>query len=78
MADDDPLLCAVCMEPMTARESPSQLPCAHFCCVTCLKKLYPLNGTGGLKCPVCQRNYANWALLEMKEAPGGVVMAEKN
>lgn len=67
--------CPVCMEGLNIKESPSQLPCAHFLCYTCQKKLFPIKQIG-LKCPVCQRNHARYSLLEMNEAPGGIAIAE--
>ena len=73
LADD--VSCAVCMETIKPRENPSQLPCAHFMCVGCLKKLYPVDRVG-LKCPVCQKLHGKWKLLEMRRAPGGVALAE--
>ena len=67
--------CAVCMENLDVRHNPSQLPCAHFLCVECMKKLFQI-GRRGPKCPVCMRVYEKWALVEHKRAPGGVLLAE--
>ena len=70
------LSCPICMETLSLKESPSQLPCAHFMCVACMKKLYPIGQEGGLKCPVCQRDHSTYALVEVHDAPGGVAVAE--
>ena len=70
------LSCAVCMESMLVRENPSQLPCAHYMCVACLKQLFPI-GKRGLDCPVCRRNHPKYALIRIEGVPGGVVMTEQ-
>jgi ankyrin repeat protein len=33
--------CSVCLEEKTIQDHPSQLPCAHFCCIGCVAKLHP-------------------------------------
>ena len=55
--------------------NPSQLPCAHFVCTACLKRLFPV-GKMGLDCPVCRRNYPKWVLQRHEGSPGGVALAE--
>ena len=69
------ITCAVCLESMSVRENPSQLPCAHFMCVRCIKKLYPVDRLG-MVCPVCQRNHSTYTLVASEECPGGIVIAE--
>ena len=73
MATD--LTCPVCLEPFRVANNPAQLPCAHFMCIQCIKKLYPVEKKG-LKCPVCQRNHATYMVCEHAGAPGGVMIAE--
>ena len=69
------LTCPVCLEPFRVANNPAQLPCAHFMCIQCIKKLYPVEKKG-LKCPVCQRNHATYMVCEHAGAPGGVMIAE--
>ena len=69
------LACAVCMESMSVADAPSQLPCAHFMCTVCMKKLFPIDKRG-LKCPSCQREHRSWSFQRHEAAPGGVVIVE--
>ena len=54
------------MQEVETIKNRSQLPCVHFLCTDCLKKLFPLNQVG-LTCPVCRRNHANYSLIEHRE-----------
>ena len=69
------LSCAVCLETMDGKLSPSQLPCAHFMCVDCLKKLFHLRQRG-LTCPTCKTHFERYILDEHPMVPGGVCLAE--
>ena len=69
------LACSVCLERLTIQESPSQLPCFHVLCTSCMKRLFTINKKG-LKCPSCQREHTRWSLHRNDAAPGGVCVVE--
>ena len=69
--------CTVCLEAIEFKRNPSQLPCMHIMCTTCLKKLYGgQSRSAGLTCPSCKDHFPNYALLQRHGSPGGVVLAE--
>ena len=78
--------CAICHEESPYADSPSQMPCAHFTCTSCLKQLCPpmsalerihkLKKAHGLTCPVCRTHFPKHSLAEHASAPGGVAIFE--
>jgi len=80
--------CPICHEERDFAQNPSQLPCAHFLCTDCLKRLVPTesvldrlhNKPGeakrGITCPVCRTNFPQHSLGEHAAAPGGVALFE--
>lgn len=67
--------CSVCFKMVKTKDNPSQLPCIHFLCTDCLKKLYPLDKKG-LGCPSCKTHFPNYVLTAHSAVPGGVALCE--
>ena len=78
--------CVICHEVCLYLENPTQLPCAHFMCTSCLKQLCPpisalerINAKAtpkGITCPVCRTHFPGHSLAEHASAPGGVAIFE--
>jgi len=80
--------CAICLEEHPYIDNPSQLPCAHFTCTSCLKRLCPPMSAAervnhirdpervGITCPVCRAHFPKHSLGEHAAAPGGVALFE--
>ena len=79
--------CVICHEECQCAGNPSQLPCAHFICTSCLRKLstpvgaldiiHNLNKSArGLTCPVCRTHFPKHVVGEHAAAPGGVAIFE--
>jgi hypothetical protein len=82
--------CVICHEDCLYLDNPSQLPCAHFTCTSCLKQLCPpisalerINTKArkatptGITCPVCRTHFPRHSLVEHAAAPGGVAIFER-
>jgi hypothetical protein len=82
--------CVICHEESLYLDNPSQLPCAHFTCTSCLKQLCPpisalerINAKArkatptGITCPVCRTHFPRHSLAEHAAAPGGVAIFER-
>lgn len=67
--------CSVCLKMVKPQDNLSQLPCIHFLCTDCLKKLFPLNQRG-LTCPSCKTLFPNHFLSAHPTGPGGVALME--
>ncbi|EOD25365.1 hypothetical protein EMIHUDRAFT_237794 [Emiliania huxleyi CCMP1516] len=67
--------CSVCFKMVKTKDNPSQLPCIHFLCTDCLKKLYQLDKKG-LGCPSCKTHFPNYVLTAHSAVPGGVALCE--
>ena len=67
--------CSVCLRMVKTKDNPSQLPCIHFMCTDCLKKLFPLDKAGVI-CPSCKSPYPAYTLRENVQCPGGVALME--
>lgn len=67
--------CSVCLKMVKTQQNPSQLPCIHFLCTDCLKKLFPLDKKG-LTCPSCKTMFPGYLLSAHPTVPGGVALME--
>ena len=82
------VMCSICLEEKSMEQNPSQLPCVHFMCSLCLRKLFPPlpqhelgnNAYGrskkGIACPVCRTEFPNHRVAEHPSVPGGVALME--
>ena len=67
--------CTVCFKMVKTNDNQSQLPCIHYLCTDCLKKLFPLDKKG-LSCPSCKTHFPNYMLVAHSRVPGGVALNE--
>ena len=67
--------CSVCLKMVKTQQNPSQLPCIHFLCTDCLKKLFPLDKKG-LTCPSCKTMFPGYLLSAHPTVPGCVALME--
>ena len=68
--------CTVCLEKMRVMESRSQLPCVHFLCTGCIRKLWPPPTRGPLTCPTCRAVHQNYGTASEPSLPGGISFVE--